>query len=339
MNFSKRLIAAPQISGSSIDDLKRNLHYSSSSQVQPLSSQLQQHQTVIKQQVPANPLLIKPQQELCQKHNEQKVAFDRDSNQLLCNKCIFENQKIKSESSNAHSQTVFTPLITKDIKKRYDQAYKVFTERATNIEDIEPEKVKKLLIQQVRNYFQELRNQLKNQQSVVNQKIQSSETLKKLEDIMEKNSNFFSSDAGKVFFSEQKKFDGKLQRSRYASIITHKDFFNDILSKVDESVVEMNEVCQNIKDLGSRVLNLSSDFTEFIASNFDQLMDESFLIDLPLGPEDAPDVEIITCQQEQMEVQQEVQLNHGDSNLEVLQDQHLQAQQEFDQKDELIIQQ
>jgi len=38
----------------------------------------------------------------------------------MCNKCLYESSKIKNESSGS---TLFTPLITKELKRKYDQAY------------------------------------------------------------------------------------------------------------------------------------------------------------------------------------------------------------------------
>ncbi|CDW74940.1 UNKNOWN [Stylonychia lemnae] len=264
MNFTKRLISAPH---STVDDIKKS--YQQSNHLQNL-----------------------PEIAICQRHNERKVALDQLTNQQICNKCLFENQKIKLENSQ-NQNPLFTPLITKDIKKRYDQQLAIYKDNLQKVQFIQEDYVKQKLTSEVQNYFKELKHQLTLIQTQLNNKIQSSESLKQLEDLMEKNKDLFSEKAGSQFYQIKSQFDGKIERSRFSSIITHKEFYKSILEKVDLSIVDMNQTFDQIKQLCGQVLVLQHNYDQVISENFDMLIDESFAVDQPLYEDEVNIQEVI----------------------------------------------
>lgn len=62
------------------------------------------------------------------------VGFEKDTNKLVTLKDLFETAKVKSESSGV----LFTPLITKQLKKKFDAAYANYKESRGDIAEIEP---------------------------------------------------------------------------------------------------------------------------------------------------------------------------------------------------------
>jgi hypothetical protein len=87
------------------------------------------------------------------KNDDTCVGFEKDTNKLVTLKDLFETAKVKSESSGV----LFTPLITKQLKKKFDAAYANYKESRGDIAEIEPQYVKELYIQKCNEYFNELR--------------------------------------------------------------------------------------------------------------------------------------------------------------------------------------
>ena len=68
------------------------------------------------------------------KNDDACVGFEKDTNKLVTLKDLFETAKVKSESSGV----LFTPLITKQLKKKFDAAYANYKESRGDIAEIEP---------------------------------------------------------------------------------------------------------------------------------------------------------------------------------------------------------
>ena len=84
---------------------------------------------------------------------EVPVGFEKDTNKLVTLKDLFETAKVKSEASGV----LFTPLITKQLKRKYDGAYASYKEGRADLSEVEPEYVKELLKKNCSEYFDKLR--------------------------------------------------------------------------------------------------------------------------------------------------------------------------------------
>ncbi len=74
------------------------------------------------------------------KNDDTCVGFEKDTNKLVTLKDLFETAKVKSESCGV----LFTPLITKQLKKKFDSAYATYKESRGDIAEVEPQYVKEL---------------------------------------------------------------------------------------------------------------------------------------------------------------------------------------------------
>jgi hypothetical protein len=73
--------------------------------------------------------------------DELAVGFEKDTNKLVTLKDLFETAKVKSENTSV----MFTPLITKQLKKKFDAAYATYKESRGDIAEVEPVYVKEML--------------------------------------------------------------------------------------------------------------------------------------------------------------------------------------------------
>ncbi len=138
-----------------------------------------------------------------------KVGLEKDTGRLVCNKCLYESSKVKSESTSQQN-AFFTPLITKELKKRFDYAYATFKENRGDVAEIEPDHVKELFRKKSLEFFDSLRQHVKNSQELASEKIRNSRSLKELEDLMENNKNLLDDNSSSTFDFLKEKFDSKI---------------------------------------------------------------------------------------------------------------------------------
>lgn len=98
--------------------------------------------------------------EKCTIHNAYKVAWDPETNQLVCNQCLFEKQlkshkagEIKVEEHEFNQQHIFTALITRDLKTKFDNLYKTYKDGLCDVAEIEHSNVKEILTEQAKTFF------------------------------------------------------------------------------------------------------------------------------------------------------------------------------------------
>ena len=113
------------------------------------------------------------------------------------------------------------------------------------------------MLKKLREFFAEIRKNLKATETEVQKRLSESDTLAELERVIEGNQEMFSDKAGQGFQLLKDQFDSKIARSKYASIIHHQNFYHELIEKIDKAVLQMQEVCERIKDLGGRVVVLN----------------------------------------------------------------------------------
>jgi hypothetical protein len=83
--------------------------------------------------------------EICEKHKMYKVAFEPVSGQQMCNQCLFEMQRVKAEVSQ-EPQQMFTALITRDLKRKFDGHYKQYKDSLCDVAEVDPKNVKAQMV-------------------------------------------------------------------------------------------------------------------------------------------------------------------------------------------------
>lgn len=144
-------------------------------------------------------------------------------------KDLYEGAKVKQESSSV----MFTPLITKQLKRNFDAAYASYKESRGDVAEVEPEYVKEFVKQRLTQFFDELRAQVKACKESVTEKIRNSQSLQELEKLVEVNKDLFDEQVGEVFKQQKDKFDDKISKYRFAGIINRKQIYEDLMTKID----------------------------------------------------------------------------------------------------------
>lgn len=131
------------------------------------------------------------------------MGYEKDSNKLVTLKDLYEGAKVKQESSGV----MFTPLITKQLKKRFDAAYTTYKDSIGDVSEVEPDCVRELLKTKCNDFFTELKGEVERLKSEVREKILNSEASKDLEKLICENREIFDPQVGETFEKQKEKFD------------------------------------------------------------------------------------------------------------------------------------
>ena len=225
---------------------------------------------------------IKPHQhamvELCEKHKQYKVAYEPHSGQQMCNQCLFEIQAVKAENAG-EPQKMFTALITRDLKKKFDQQYKTYKDSLCDVAEVDPENVKKLMISQVKEFFATVRGQVKFVRSDIGQRVKTSQALVDLERLIAQNEEYFGPNAGFDLAREKDQFDQKLARGRFATVVKRQEYYNSIIKILDEANNHMQQTLKEANDLLFRVVQCDPELKTKAERITMQIIDDHIRID------------------------------------------------------------
>jgi len=123
------------------------------------------------------------QEERCTKHGEINVGYIQETDQVVCNKCIYDDklEKIK-----------FIALVSKELNFKFQQAFNEYKQSISKLDNVDPDLVKQKFAAIVKEFFQQLSQRVAELQDGVMVKIKNSESLKQLEKILEGSKEFFS---------------------------------------------------------------------------------------------------------------------------------------------------
>ena len=82
---------------------------------------------------------------------------------------------------------MFTALVTRDLKKKFDSVYTDYKLNRDNVSDIKPSHVQSHLVRQTSEYFKALREQVCHTKLNVRERIKNSTKLQQLEQLLGQN--------------------------------------------------------------------------------------------------------------------------------------------------------
>lgn len=94
--------------------------------------------------------------ERCPKTGNYVVAYDPITSRPLCHQCLFDLKKTQNQSD----QNMFTALMTRDLKSRFDEQYRQYKDSLCDVAEIDHANVKDLLCGQAKLFFAQLRTNL-----------------------------------------------------------------------------------------------------------------------------------------------------------------------------------
>jgi len=115
-------------------------------------------------------------EETCPIHNELLVAFDRHSNKLACNFCIYDEGEDDS--------LTFTSYIASELKDRFDEHFNAYKQSLQKMSSVAPEAITKTIQATVCDFFLQIDERITLAQAEVVRRIDQSSNLKELDELM-----------------------------------------------------------------------------------------------------------------------------------------------------------
>ena len=145
---------------------------------------------------------------------DQAVAWDPISQTMMNNTQLYVryremSEKLETEEPVQQAQeqkepnVMFTAIITRELKKKYDGAYKQYKDNLCDTSEIEVNNVREQLLSQVNEYFSNVRSQVTAMRTEVNQRVKESTSLQELETLIESNQEYFGENPGADLVKEK----------------------------------------------------------------------------------------------------------------------------------------
>lgn len=193
--------------------------------------------------------------EYCPRHNEANVGYIEEGSQakeIVCNTCIFEKKL---------NAVKFTALVSKELKAQFAQQFQTYKQSMDSVQSIDPNLVKQRASILVQKFFQNLAEKVASLQKSVMFRIKQSESLKELEKILEQSREFFPNDQNTQdhFEREKKIFDMKIDKGRFSYLVKRQEFYQTLITSLDQSSEKMRYTIDQSTDQVQRVLKLRTD--------------------------------------------------------------------------------
>ena len=134
--------------------------------------------------------------------------------------------------------------------------------------------------QKCSEYFESLRVDVKKCKQTVTDNIRNSQTLRELESLIEKNKDLFENKAGEGFDHHKDKFDEKIKKFRFASIIKRKTFYDELIDKIEATRSQTSDLFDNIQELESRLIYVQNEASDILKEQMASLVDCTMKFDV-----------------------------------------------------------
>ena len=114
----------------------------------------------------------------------------------------------------------------------------------------------------------------------VNQRVKESTSLKELETLIEQNQDYFGENPGADLVKEKQKFDEKLEKGRFATIVKRQQYYKDLIASLEKADTHMKKTIEDATSLMNRVVVVDQEVelkTETITKS---IIDDTIMFDL-----------------------------------------------------------
>lgn len=135
-------------------------------------------------------------EETCPVHHELLVAYNKNSNQLVCNKCIYE---LSDDNEDVLKHLTFTSFVASCLKEQFDEKFNHYKDTYSKMGQVAPGSIKSTLETTVSQFFSSVAKQIDAVQEQVLQRINDSKNLKELEQLLENSKTGFALELDRKF--------------------------------------------------------------------------------------------------------------------------------------------
>ena len=159
------------------------------------------------------------------KHGNPIIAFEEKDGATLCEKCVYTGQVEKP---------VFTAIVAKQIKKRFDTEFTIFEKLCDELMSINQTEVRNRIQESVTMFFDEIRTKCDELEEKTVAKIENSKNLNELVSILDETHGYMEKNwVAEKYDSERIKLDVKVSDVRYTYVCQRKQHYDGIIDQIE----------------------------------------------------------------------------------------------------------
>lgn len=208
--------------------------------------------------------------EICNKHGNPIVAFEEKTGETLCEKCVYLGQV---------ESPVFTAVVAKQIKKRFDSEFSTFEKLCEELMSINQAEVRNRIQETVTTFFDSLRAKCDDLELKTVAKIENSKNLNELVGILDETHNYMEENCvAEKYDSERTKLDSKVSEIRYTYVTQRQKHYNQIIGEIEGDNKKLAEAVERARKMIVAIYDCDRD-DDKIQNTLNELVSSMMTID------------------------------------------------------------
>lgn len=208
--------------------------------------------------------------EVCAKHGNPIVAFEDKTGETLCEKCVYLGEV---------EQPVFTAVVAKDVKKRFDVEYNTFEKLCGELMSIDQNEVKTRIQDSVSQLFDSIRAKCDELEEKTVSKIETSTNLNELIRTLDGMHSYMDeNEIAEKYDSERTRLDMKISEIRYTYVCQRKQAFDQTINELVGDNKQLFEAVEKAKSMINSIFECTQNDPK-VPTTLNELVSSLMLID------------------------------------------------------------
>lgn len=192
--------------------------------------------------------------EVCSKHGNPIVAFEEQSGETLCEKCVYTGKV---------DRPVFTAVVAKQIKNRFDAEYSTFEKLCDELMSINQSEVKSRIQTSVTDFFDALRAKCDDLEEKTVAKIENSKNLNELYDVLKQTHDHMEENCvAERYDQERTRLDIKVSEVRYTYVCQRKQHYDETINAIESDNKMLAEAVENARKMIVSIFDCNKDIVK-----------------------------------------------------------------------------
>jgi ribosomal protein S17E len=189
--------------------------------------------------------------EVCNKHGNPIIAFEEKDGETLCEKCVYLGQV---------DRPVFTAVVAKQVKKRFDSEYNTFEKLCEELLSINQTEVRNRIQESVTLYFDGIRSKIDELEEKTVAKIENSKNLNELVGILEETHDYMEKNCvAEKYDSERTKLDVKVSEVRYTYVCQRKQHYDGVIEEIENDNKKLADAVEKARRMIMAIYDCQND--------------------------------------------------------------------------------
>jgi hypothetical protein len=208
--------------------------------------------------------------EVCAKHGNPIVAFEEESGETLCEKCVYLGEVNKP---------VFTAVVAKDVKRRFDVEYTTFEKLCKELMSIDQNEVKHRIQDSVTMFFDAIRAKCDELEEKTVAKIETSNNLNELVSTLDGMHSYMEENSvAEKYDTERTKLDVKISEIRYTYVCQRKQNYDTTISELVDDNKQLANAVEKAKSMINAIFECTQEDPK-VPTTLNDLVSGLMLID------------------------------------------------------------